>query len=56
MRPTNLQQTTLETFCQKFGKPLGTKVSPLKRVENIVVKGVIAHNEQILILPQCFQK
>ena len=27
-----------------------------KRVENIVVKGEIAHHEQILLFPQCFQR
>ena len=27
-----------------------------KRVENIVGKGDIAHHEQFLLFPQCFQK
>ena len=27
-----------------------------KRVENTVGKGEIAHNEQFLLFPQCFQK
>ena len=31
------------------------KVLPLQKVENIVAKGEIAHYEQFLILPQCFQ-
>ena len=26
------------------------------KVENIVAKGEIAHDEQLLLLPQCFQK
>ena len=32
----------------------GRKLS--KKVENIVGKGEIAHNEQFLLFPQCFQK
>ena len=32
----------------------GSKLS--KRVENIVGKGEIAHYEQFLFFPQCFQK
>ena len=31
-------------------------VLSLYRVENIVAKGEIAHQEQLLLLPQCFQK
>ena len=27
-----------------------------KQVENTVGKGAIAHNEQFLLIPQCFQK
>ena len=37
----------------KFGKN-GRKLS--KRVENTVGKGEIAHYEQFLLFPQCFQK
>ena len=31
-------------------------VQSLEKVENIVTKGEIAHHEQFLLLPQCFQK
>ena len=30
--------------------------SSLQRVENTVSKGEIAHNDQFLLFPQCFQK
>ena len=33
---------------------MGVKL--LNRVENIVANGEIAHNEQCLLLTQCFQK
>ena len=32
------------------------RVYSLNRVEHIVAKGEIAHHEQFLLLPQCFQK
>ena len=28
----------------------------LNKVENILTEGEIAHNEQFILLPQCFQK
>ena len=31
------------------------KICLLKKVKNIVAKGEIAHDEQLLLLPQCFQ-
>ena len=42
---TNLQQTLLKPFGQKYG------VQQLEKVENIVVKEEIARLEQFLLLP-----
>ena len=40
----------------KHTESLSLWLQLLKRVENIVPKGVIAHHEQCLLLSQCFQK
>ena len=50
------QHTTLKTFTQIYLKSLLMKVQLLKGVENIVAKEEIAHYEQFLLLPHCFQK
>ena len=49
---------TLKTACVIFQKSLVMKVQSLyvSTVENIVTKGEIAHDEQFLLLSQCFQK
>ena len=53
---TNLDSSRLKEFADdnfKFHEN-GSKLS--KRVENTVGKGEIAHDEQFLLFPQCFQK
>ena len=54
---TNFRLFQTERACRrqfqifdKYGKKL------YKRVENTVGKGEIAHYEQFLLFPQCFQK
>ena len=52
-----MQQTTLKTARQKYGKSLETMIIvSVNRVENIVANGEIAHYEQFLNLSHCFQK
>ena len=53
---TNLNDSKLKDFADdnfEFDEN-GEKLS--KRVENTVGKGEIAHYEQFLLFPQCFQK
>ena len=52
---TNLQQITLKTVQQNYVRSLKMTVKILNGVENIVANGEIAHHEQFLHLPQCFQ-
>ena len=54
---THLQQTngTLKTSRQKTWK-ISTNASINSKVEIVVAKGEIAHDEQFLLLSQCFQK
>ena len=49
--PSKLKECADDNF--KFDEN-GRKLS--KRVEKIVEKGEIAHYEQFLLFPQCFQK
>ena len=49
--PSKLREFADNNF--KFDEN-GIKLS--KRVENTVSKGEIAHHEQFLLFPQCFQK
>ena len=49
-----MQQTSLKTLSQNYGKSLYMREQFLNKVENIVAKGKIAHNEQFSHLPQCF--
>ena len=53
---TNFRLSKLKEFaCDNFKfEENGRKLS--KRVENTVGKGEIAHYEQFLLFPQCFQK
>ena len=53
---TNLQQTTLNIFCQKIGYPFNYRDFLWLKVKNIVVKGEIACFEQFVLLSLCFQK
>ena len=53
---TILQQTTFNIFCQKMENLYNWMDNQWLKVENIVAKGEIAHHEQFLLLPQCFQK
>ena len=53
---TNLQQTTLNLFCQKKENLYNLLDNLWLKVENIVSKGEIAHFEQFLLLSPCFQK
>ena len=53
--PTYLQQMTLKTSRQKYRNDLWMKVKLLSRVENIMAKGEITH-EQFLLLLWGFQK
>ena len=46
-------QQPINKWCQKHGQ-MGIQLSDW--VENIVEKGEIAHYEQVLLIPQCFQK
>ena len=52
----NLDPSKLKEFADNNSKfdENGRKSS--KRVENTVAIGEIAHNEQFLLFPQCFQK
>ena len=45
---TNLQQTTLKTNKQKYGKSLKVKEYLLNQIESIVAKGESAHMERLL--------
>ena len=47
---------TLKASHRQYGKSPYMKVELLKRVENIVAKGEIAHHQQFPILPDFFQK
>ena len=53
---TYLQQTTLKISTQIYVKSKILKVQLLNGVENIVVKGEIAHHEQFILLLLCFNK
>ena len=52
----NLQQTTLNIFCQKMENLYNWMDNQWIKVENFVAKGEFAHREKLLLLPQCFQK
>ena len=47
---------TLKMSWQKFEKSQLKSVQLSNRDENSVAKGEIAHHEQFLLLPECFQK
>ena len=51
---THLQQATLKTSWQKYGKSL--KISLLNRIETIVTNGDIAHDENFFPLVTVFSK
>ena len=53
---TNLQQTTLKTYLQKPEKQPKKISQLLNKVENIVAKGEIAHQQQFHLWPQYLQK
>ena len=52
---TNLHQTTLKTSRQKYRNIINER-RIINEYENIAAKGEIAHNEQFLLLTQCFKK
>ena len=53
---TILQSSKLKEFADDNFKLDGNSRKLSKQVENTVGKGVIAHYEQFLLFPQCFQK
>ena len=54
--PTNMQQTTLNIFCQNIENLFNWMDNLRLKVENIVAKGEIARFVQFLLLSLCFQK
>ena len=51
-----LDSSKLKEFENDNSKFDGNDIKFPKRIENTVGKGIIAHNKQFLLFPQCFQK